>query len=351
MTQRDKKKSGLQKEVSSIFKGVPVPQKRGPEQPSGSLASQLNAKASGKPVSAAPQSPQNQGATLGSPGSKPAGNAPGKPVSAAPPQNPQTPRAPLGSPASKPAGNAPGKPVSATPPQSPQNQQATPGSPAQPVGNTPRKPVSAVHESAESSRVALIQKLNQPAELLRKGAPAKPLNVKPVVKAVGSGRLQRIKDRLFAPKPGGSSARQKASVALIPVLAIVLIFVVRQVFSTSPSKIEGAANDEAPSATAAVSENKVAWEIPAPYPATLRDPMKLGPDAAEKTQTEESETGQAVELIIKGILYSEDNPTAVVGKKIVHVGEKVSGATVIGIDKDSVEFEMDGKRWKQQIPD
>jgi len=208
-----------------------------------------------------------------------------------------------------------------------------------------------VHESAESSRVALIQKLNQPTELLRKGAPAKPLNVKPVVKAVGSGPLQRIKDRLFAPKPGGRSARQKASVALIPVLAIVLIFVVRQVFSTSPSKIEGAAKDDTPSATAAVSENKVVWEIPAPYPATLRDPMKLGPAAAEKTQTEESETGQAVELIIKGILYSEDNPTAVVGKKIVHVGEKVSGATVIGIDKDSVEFEMDGKRWKQEIPD
>ena len=48
-------------------------------------------------------------------------------------------------------------------------------------------------------------------------------------------------------------------------------------------------------------------------------------------------------------MYSEDNPTAVVGKKIVHVGEKVSGATVVGIDKDSVEFEMNGKEWTQKV--
>ncbi len=45
----------------------------------------------------------------------------------------------------------------------------------------------------------------------------------------------------------------------------------------------------------------------------------------------------------------EDTPHAVVGSQIVREGEKVSGATVVKIDKESVTFEMDGKRWMQTI--
>ncbi len=52
---------------------------------------------------------------------------------------------------------------------------------------------------------------------------------------------------------------------------------------------------------------------------------------------------------IKGILYSEENPSAIIGTEIVHEGATVSGATVVKINKDSVEFERDGKRWTQKV--
>ena len=55
------------------------------------------------------------------------------------------------------------------------------------------------------------------------------------------------------------------------------------------------------------------------------------------------------ELAVRGILYSQDKPSAVIGNQIVHEGEKVSGATIQKINKDSVEFELDGKKWTQQI--
>jgi type II secretory pathway component PulC len=55
------------------------------------------------------------------------------------------------------------------------------------------------------------------------------------------------------------------------------------------------------------------------------------------------------QLIVKAIVYSEDNPSAVIGKQIVHEGDEISGATIVKINEDSVEFEMNGERWKQKV--
>jgi hypothetical protein len=38
-----------------------------------------------------------------------------------------------------------------------------------------------------------------------------------------------------------------------------------------------------------------------------------------------------------------------VGIEIVHVGSKVAGATVTKINKDDVEFEINGKKWTQKV--
>jgi type II secretory pathway component PulC len=54
-------------------------------------------------------------------------------------------------------------------------------------------------------------------------------------------------------------------------------------------------------------------------------------------------------LIVKGIVYSEDSSFAIIGTEIVHEGGTVSGATVVKINPDSVEFEMNGKRWTQKV--
>jgi hypothetical protein len=149
----------------------------------------------------------------------------------------------------------------------------------------------------------------------------------------------QIKNKLLKPKPGVSVKRQMTVAVSIPVLFIILIFVVTQVFSTPSRKMPRPA---AASLTYAASgANKIDWQIPDTYPAALRDPMQFGSTAVSRAD--------AGNLILKGIVYSEDSPSAVVGTQIVRQGDKVSGATVVKISRDSVEFEMDGKRWTQKV--
>jgi uncharacterized membrane protein len=54
------------------------------------------------------------------------------------------------------------------------------------------------------------------------------------------------------------------------------------------------------------------------------------------------------EVALKGILYSEDNSSALIGETIVAEGDIIDGVKVVKINKDSVEFEKDGEKWTQQ---
>lgn len=66
-------------------------------------------------------------------------------------------------------------------------------------------------------------------------------------------------------------------------------------------------------------------------------------DAAPETKT------QPEPVTVKGILYSRDNPSAIIGDRIVHVGDMVLDATVVGITKDRVVFEKPGQRWGRRV--
>jgi hypothetical protein len=152
--------------------------------------------------------------------------------------------------------------------------------------------------------------------------------------------LEQIKNKLFTPKPGVSPARQKAMVVLVPVLFLAMIFAFSRVLSVPSPKTTGA-QSFGPSKAVAASNDEIDWQIPEPYPTTLRDPMQFG-----SVTTTQDGTGK---LIVKGIVYSKNNPSAVIGNQIVHEGEKVLGATIVKINKDGVEFEMNGKRWTQKV--
>lgn len=60
-------------------------------------------------------------------------------------------------------------------------------------------------------------------------------------------------------------------------------------------------------------------------------------------------TTTPVYRVVSGILYSEDEPSAVVGDQIVHEGDALHGINVVKIYKDKVEFEKNGQRWTQVI--
>ena len=147
---------------------------------------------------------------------------------------------------------------------------------------------------------------------------------------------QKIKNKLFKPQEGVSSTRQKTMVILVPVLFIALIFVLIPVFKRPPRKIPKPSGVE-PTEVATEAERKIDWQIPAPYPTGIRDPMKPGTAMTAGPNGERPGAGR-VKLIVKGIVYSEDNPVAVIGTQLVHEGDKVSNATIIKINQDHVEF-------------
>ncbi|MBA7702779.1 hypothetical protein ES703_111553 [subsurface metagenome] len=186
-----------------------------------------------------------------------------------------------------------------------------------------------------------------PAEPAPRPAKPEPPKVEARPKAAGPNPLQKIwqqiESRLLAPKPGVNPARQKATVVLIPVLFITMIFTLFQVFGAAPQKTKGAMQDDAVNISSA-SSSKIDWQIPDPYPPTLRDPMRFTPMA-----TAGVETGK---LIVTSILYDKENPSArsaTVSNQIVYEGEKVMGATVVKINSNNVEFELNGRKWTQRV--
>ena len=66
-------------------------------------------------------------------------------------------------------------------------------------------------------------------------------------------------------------------------------------------------------------------------------------------QTEADAAAASGQMIVKGIVYSRDNPSAIVDGEIVREGQTVNGVKIVAISKDSVEFEKDGRRWTQHV--
>ena len=225
MSELDKNKAGLQKKVSSVFKGVPVPQNNGSQQPSGSHTPQSAHGAAPKPAPADRQVSQNSLIKKLNQSEDSLDEAAQK----------QTP-------------NVFPKPTSTNRmPQSPQ-----------------------------------ITKLPQPEESLKRAAKATQPESRPFIEETSDGLLQQIKDKLFTPKPGSSPAKQKAMVIMVPILAIIMIFAFRQFLSKAPSKTKGAGTDETPVVVASAdSGHEIDWTVPEPISVMTRDPIKLPEQNAE----------------------------------------------------------------------
>jgi outer membrane biosynthesis protein TonB len=171
---------------------------------------------------------------------------------------------------------------------------------------------------------------------------------RPVVKVGGESSWKQITSKLFAGNSDTGTTKQKAMVVIVPVLFVVLLIFVFKggVFGTSVHNAEAGEENNNSAVVSAGLNTQIDWEIPEPYPTTLRDPMQLGPVAAVNNQTENREL---VKLIVKSILYSEDNSSAIISNRIVHEGDQIQGASIAKISKDSVEFEMNGKKWTQKV--
>jgi hypothetical protein len=299
MAEHEKNKMGLQKQVSSVFKGVPLPQNNSSRQPSGS------------PV----------------PGQTP--GVPPKPAST----DGQIPKSSLISKLS-------------------QSEETSDKVGQNKTANVLPKKTSA----KQTSHTSLINKLPQPKDSLKRPESVV-LHEEVILESAGTGLWQRIKDKLFTPKPGGSPTRQKAMVIMVPILAIIMIFAFRQVLSKAPRQTKGAGANDVPIVAKADTSTQIDWKIPEPIKIETKDPNELPNESKSNNQNQQQSktTGEVKTatgtIIIRDIIYSDDKPSALVGSKIVHVGDVIDGATIVKIDRDNVEFEKNGSRWEQKVRD
>lgn len=283
-----KRKRGLHKEITSIFDGVPMPKK--PQGPQTGTA----------------PGPDSEGSDMPAP----AADAP------APPQAPK-PKPPVATPKPKP-------PVATPKPKPPVAAPKTPamGQTQQAVKSTPKV-------------IATAQPMPE-AKVLGSLGGAK--------RSGWQGALMTLKDKFFATKPGADAAKQKKMAVLVAALVVVSIFVYTKVLKGPKGTTTAPTGPEA--TVVAAGSTQISWEIPKPYPADLRDPMQFG---SVTPVTDDPDQPGNEQLAVKGILFSEDNPAAVIGIEIVHVNDEIAGVKVIKIMQDSVEFEKDGKRWVQKV--
>jgi len=300
MSELDKNKAGLHKQVSSVFKGVPVPQNKGAQQSSNTPAPNQTPNVSPKPAA----NKQNSQSSLIARLSQPEDSLS----------------------------------------KAKQSQTAS----------VSKKPTST--STSQIPKSPPTKKLSQPKEPSKQFVPQPEDSI--LIEETNEGLLQQIKDKLFTPKPGSSPAKQKAMVIMIPVLAIIMIFVFRQVLSKSPRKTKGTENDDTPVVVSnADSGNEIDWQIPEPITIISRDPVQLPDDS--NTQNPEQNTEQNGEtntenqalIMIKDIVFSHDKPSAVIGSRIFYEGDEINGMTIIKINRDSIEFEKDGERWEQNVRD
>ncbi len=196
---------------------------------------------------------------------------------------------------------------------------------------------------AASVRVLETREPYVPTQPLSESAFASPEEpeAEKIVKPEVRTRWHKIKDRLFGAEESISGSRQKVMVLLVPILLTVLIVLLVRYLQTAPSRRSKGPVGVASSGPSEASGNEIEWEIPEPYPTTIRDPMAFGTTAVEQTRVSQ--------IIVRGIVLSEDGATAVIGTKIVREGDEIDGVVIVKINQDSVDFEKDGEKWTQEV--
>jgi len=168
----------------------------------------------------------------------------------------------------------------------------------------------------------------------------------------------------FAIRGNLKTINQKVMAMLVPVLAVILAWLVLN--GLPPGAMDASRDGKPESAGLDKAEMTLL-----PLPVVVDRPVPVQePPAAVPEQQDLSAIAEAMEAeladyvveradgtgpsehtaagragpVIKAILFSEDNPAAIVGDELVHVGDVVSGARIVQITKNSVVVEKDRSR-------
>jgi hypothetical protein len=151
----------------------------------------------------------------------------------------------------------------------------------------------------------------------------------------------------------GSAAanpRQKKMAVMAGLLAVVfggvLFFSLGGVGNSRPAAAKEKPSTEVSDPSGHSASKAPAWTMPEPLPESRRDPMKPGVVNVSGSKVSESASG---EFVVKGIVFSQNKPSALINNEIVKEGQVFNGAMIVRIDKSEVEFEANGKRWTQPV--
>lgn len=131
--------------------------------------------------------------------------------------------------------------------------------------------------------------------------------------------------------------KNKIQLGLVVIFILVLIFVIFNILGKSgkvkkeQANIKSGSKVQAGAPNAPVSTGKSLFDsldAQAEGVTLVRDPFSSVPLVAEKT------SGRGV--VLSGIVWGKDKPTAIINNSIVRVGDTVSGNVVVRIQRDRV---------------
>ena len=168
-----------------------------------------------------------------------------------------------------------------------------------------------------------------------------------------SSSVQLIKQRYRSSRIGMPATRIKKLVQITVALLLTAVLIWQVVNMIRPSSTGDAMVESKPQAQTHSVTGELPgadWPIPQVYPQDTRDPMEWNKKETATSNTEpEISAPDLSRPVVHGILYSEDKPRAIIGSKIVGEGDLIEGATIVKINRKTVEFDMNGQKWIQGV--
>lgn len=171
----------------------------------------------------------------------------------------------------------------------------------------------------------------------------------PLAEAAAGRSGQTTQNRFSAFWVRVGNAGRKMLVVSTAVLAVIMVLVYRYGFHSTPQETKASTNVRPAGPEVADADNEINWQVPERLPVLMMD-SKEKPDQKDTRNAEPDQSNQQTgPMDLRSILFSSPNPSAVIGTRIVHVGDKIDDVTVVGIARGHVEFEKAGKVWRQNV--
>jgi len=213
-----------------------------------------------------------------------------------------------------------------------------------------------------TSRSSLVQRMTaadpsdlsecDPVPVVQVGRPMPLSKSKAMSKsAMGPGFATQVKKAVFGSRNASLDPRQKKTAMLVGILSLVFSVVMfvslGGVGGTQAAAAEAGSDDQATQSqvTKRTAQN---WKSPDPLPQDFRNATTPIAKLAAGQQTGDSAVDSG-ELIVRGIVFSKNKPSAIINDQILTEGQSFNGVKLVKITKETVEFEANGKRWTQSV--